>query len=53
MEKAMNPGVRMSTGDTHYGEGLVDGAKMLQLFGDVATGILIRPDGDEGLCCSL
>ena len=28
---------------------LVDGAKMLQLFGDVATELLILNDGDEGL----
>ena len=28
---------------------LVDGAKMLALFGDVATELLIRNDGDEGL----
>lgn len=48
MEKAMIR-VRMSTGDAHYGGGLVDGAKMLQLFGDVATELLIRHDGDEGL----
>lgn len=41
--------VRMSSQDAHYGGGLVDGAKMLQLFGDVATELLIRNDGDEGL----
>lgn len=41
--------VRMSTQDAHYGGNLVDGAKMLALFGDVATEILIRHDGDEGL----
>lgn len=41
--------VRMSASDAHYGGGLVDGAKMLQLFGDVATELLIRHDGDEGL----
>ncbi|MBZ2174949.1 3-aminobutyryl-CoA ammonia lyase [Schnuerera sp. xch1] len=41
--------VRMSTGDAHYGGDLVDGAKVLQLFGDVATELLIRNDGDEGL----
>jgi 3-aminobutyryl-CoA ammonia-lyase len=48
MEKAMVR-VRMSAGDAHYGGDLVDGAKMLQLFGDVATELLIRHDGDEGL----
>ncbi len=41
--------VRMSQADAHYGGNLVDGAKMLQLFGDVATELLIRHDGDEGL----
>ncbi len=35
--------------DAHYGGGLVDGAKVVQLFGDVATELLIRHDGDEGL----
>ena len=41
--------VRMSALDGHYAGGLVDGAKMLQLFGDVATELLIGLDGDEGL----
>lgn len=41
--------VRMSGADAHYGGNLVDGAKMLQLFGDVATELAIRQDGDEGL----
>ncbi|MBN2693493.1 3-aminobutyryl-CoA ammonia lyase [bacterium] len=41
--------VRMSSHDAHYGGNLVDGAKMLQLFGDVATELLIDLDGDEGL----
>ncbi|MBP2028099.1 3-aminobutyryl-CoA ammonia-lyase [Acetoanaerobium pronyense] len=41
--------VRMSSHDAHYGGGLVDGAKMLQFFGDVATELLIMNDGDEGL----
>jgi acyl-CoA hydrolase len=39
----------MGSHDAHYAGGLVDGAKMLQLFGDVATELLIRLDGDEGL----
>ncbi|HZY95947.1 MAG TPA: hotdog domain-containing protein [Candidatus Cybelea sp.] len=39
----------MSSQDAHYGGGLVDGARMLALFGDVATELLIRLDGDEGL----
>jgi len=41
--------VRMSTHDAHYGGNLVDGARVLGLFGDVATELLIRHDGDEGL----
>ena len=41
--------VRMSAHDAHYGGNLVDGARILQLFGDVATELLIRMDGDEGL----
>jgi 3-aminobutyryl-CoA ammonia-lyase len=41
--------LRMGTHDAHYGGNLVDGAKMLQLFGDVATELLILNDGDEGL----
>lgn len=41
--------LRMSSQDAHYGGNLVDGAKMLALFGDVATELLIQHDGDEGL----
>jgi 3-aminobutyryl-CoA ammonia-lyase len=41
--------LRISEHDAHYAGGLVDGAKMLNLFGDVATELLIRSDGDEGL----
>jgi 3-aminobutyryl-CoA ammonia-lyase len=33
----------------HYAGGLVAGAYLLGLFGDVATEIAIRTDGDEGL----
>ena len=40
---------RMSMHDAHYGGNLVDGARILNLFGDVATELLIRYDGDEGL----
>ena len=41
--------LRMSAHEAHYGGDLVDGARMLGLFGDVATELLIRLDGDEGL----
>ncbi|MFQ5560177.1 MAG: hotdog domain-containing protein [Nitrospinota bacterium] len=39
----------MSNQDAHYGGNLVDGARILGLFGDAATELLIRYDGDEGL----
>jgi len=41
--------VRLSQADAHYGGNLVAGAKLLELFGDVATELCIRSDGDEGL----
>jgi 3-aminobutyryl-CoA ammonia-lyase len=36
----------------HYAGNLVDGAYSLGLFGDVATEVCIRSDGDEGLFAS-
>ncbi|MEV0393889.1 hotdog domain-containing protein [Polymorphospora rubra] len=36
----------------HYAGNLVDGAYALGLFGDVATEVCIRTDGDEGLFAS-
>lgn len=36
-------------GHAHYGGGVVDGAYGLGLFGDVATELCVRSDGDEGL----
>jgi 3-aminobutyryl-CoA ammonia-lyase len=36
----------------HYAGDLVDGAYVLGLFGDVATEMCIRTDGDEGLFAS-
>lgn len=41
--------IRMSSHDAHYAGNLVDGARILNLFGDVATELTIRYDGDEGL----
>ena len=41
--------VRISASDVHYAGDLVDGAHIMKLFGDVATEITIRHDGDEGL----
>ncbi|MEU7617970.1 hotdog domain-containing protein [Micromonospora rifamycinica] len=36
----------------HYAGDLVDGAYVLGLFGDVATEVCVRTDGDEGLFAS-
>lgn len=44
--------LRMSNHDAHYGGNLVNGARMVDLFGDVATELLIKRDGDEGLFCA-
>ncbi|MEU9606669.1 holo-ACP synthase [Streptomyces sp. NPDC048057] len=41
--------VRIGQEDAHYGGGLVDGARVLRLFGDLVTEITVRTDGDEGL----
>ncbi len=41
--------VRISSQDAHYAGELVDGAHILELFGDAATELLIRHDGLEGL----
>jgi len=41
--------LRIGAEQAHYGGGLVDGAFLLKLFGDAATELLIRRDGDEGL----
>jgi 3-aminobutyryl-CoA ammonia-lyase len=35
--------------EAHYGGALLDGAYVLGLFGDVATEMCLRTDGDEGL----
>jgi 3-aminobutyryl-CoA ammonia-lyase len=41
--------LRVGAENAHYGGGLVDGAFVLKLFGDAATELLVRRDGDEGL----
>ncbi|MCP3921870.1 MAG: 3-aminobutyryl-CoA ammonia lyase [Desulfobacterales bacterium] len=41
--------LRISAHEAHYAGNLVDGARMLGLFGDLATELLIQLDGDEGL----
>jgi 3-aminobutyryl-CoA ammonia-lyase len=48
-EQSASLRLRMSAHDAHYGGSLVDGARILALFGDVATELLVRMDGDEGL----
>ncbi|HEX3829660.1 MAG TPA: hotdog domain-containing protein [Sporichthyaceae bacterium] len=35
--------------EAHYGGSLLDGAYVMGLFGDVATEVCLRTDGDEGL----
>jgi 3-aminobutyryl-CoA ammonia-lyase len=39
----------MSQQDVHYAGGLVAGARMLELFGDAGTALLLENDGVEGL----
>ena len=41
--------VRATEKDVHYAGGLVNGAWVLGLFGDLGTELLIRYDGDEGM----
>ncbi len=41
--------VRIGQEEAHYGGNLVEGARMLKLFGDIITEIAIVTDGDEGL----
>ena len=40
--------IRLAAADAHYANQLVDGAKVLEFFGDAATELLILKDGDEG-----
>ena len=41
--------LRASEKDVHYAGGVVDGAWVLGLFGDLGTELAIRYDGDEAL----
>lgn len=45
----MHAVIRVRMSKPHYGGNLVDGAQLLSLFGDVATELCVRADGDEGL----
>jgi len=40
--------IRVGTEDSHYGS-IAAGAYVMKLFGDLATEITVRRDGDEGL----
>jgi 3-aminobutyryl-CoA ammonia-lyase len=42
----------VSYADAHYAGNLVAGAYVMGVFGDVATEVCIRTDGDEGLLAS-
>jgi 3-aminobutyryl-CoA ammonia-lyase len=44
--------VRIGHDEAHYAGNLVDGARLLALFGDVATELCILSDGEEGLFCA-
>lgn len=41
--------LRMGARDAHYAGNLVSAGRIMELFGDAATELLIRQDGDEGL----
>lgn len=41
--------LRLSQADAHYGGDLVAAGRIMELFGDAATELCIRTDGDEGL----
>lgn len=49
----MEPGLTLSTflghRDAHYSGGLVAGARILGLFGDAATALMLEREGVEGL----
>lgn len=41
--------VRIGQEEAHYGGNLVEGARILKLFGDIITEVAIQTDGSEGL----
>jgi 3-aminobutyryl-CoA ammonia-lyase len=41
--------LRLSQADAHYGGDLIAGGRIMELFGDAATELCVRIDGDEGL----
>jgi 3-aminobutyryl-CoA ammonia-lyase len=44
--------LRLGPGDARYAGGLVAGAKVMELFGDLETELCLREGGDEGLCAA-
>ncbi|MDQ3987176.1 MAG: 3-aminobutyryl-CoA ammonia lyase [Actinomycetota bacterium] len=48
-EQRVSHRLRLSQADAHYGGKLVAGGRLMELFGDVATELAVRSDGDEGL----
>src|ERR687889_1173893 len=42
--------LRLGPRDARYADGLVPGAKAMELFGDLETEIALKEGGDEGLC---
>ena len=49
-EVAASLRLRFAPADARYGRGLIAGAKVMEIFGDLETEIAIREGGDEGLC---
>ena len=41
--------VRIGQEEAHYGGNLLEGARVLKLFGDIVTEVAVITDGDEGL----
>lgn len=41
--------LRIGQEEAHYGGNLVEGARVLKIFGDIITEIAVKTDGDEGL----
>lgn len=49
MKKTYTANLKLRISEGHYAGDLVDGGTLDRLIGDVATELLIRYDGDEGL----
>ena len=44
--------LRLGPADARYAGGLIAGAKVMELFGDLETELSLREGGDEGLCAA-